>query len=284
MDGLASCHTATLHLQEVNEKYLTIPISYDDDIDELLYTNEVTHIDTLLFVDFCPSIEWLKSNVAQKFAITVIDHHETAMKDIEKATDLHNVRTYFDMTECGASLVHKVLFKSNKVPEIIQYVKDRDLWKWSLPSSREVSEALRLLVSMNDVNSFNEAMKTPIKDLASIGSLLLKFTTKRVTEAITNVQHITIEGTDVVVLNTTSYQSEIGNALCTKYNKPSATYSISTEGTVWWSFRSLDSLPPVNGLAKSLGGGGHRNAAGATTQLHNLHNVLKFNNGEQPRP
>lgn len=96
-----------------------------------------------------------------------------------------------------------------------------------------------------------------------------------------NLPKINIGGIEMFVFNNSNLISEVGNAL-TALDYPSCQYFIVQnikdglikEPEVVLSFRSTDDLPDVSIVAKALGGGGHRNACGATISLYNLPDLL----------
>lgn len=265
MDGLASAYVAKQAFPNAE----AIPITYDDNPSILTDDKE------LLFVDFCPTKSWLEENSSNYTLITIIDHHKLNVEPIMQL-ELPNVITHFDNSESGATLTSKILL-GHEVCGVnaLAYIKDRDLWQWKLPFSKEYSEGLKHKTLTNDLCSFTKAIQLPIHELQNIGKLLVEATESRVNTRVKNAFDITIEDINLVCINATGDISELGNVLCNHYNKPSATYQIGPKGEVWWSFRSLDSLHQVDTLAKSLGGGGHRNASGATTDLTFLQNILK---------
>jgi oligoribonuclease NrnB/cAMP/cGMP phosphodiesterase (DHH superfamily) len=74
--------------------------------------------------------------------VITVDHHEDAVPELED-----DVTFYFDVEECGTTLLWKWLrdkdkeFRS-KTPEmllILKYIRDRDLWKWEMPYSKAVN-------------------------------------------------------------------------------------------------------------------------------------------------
>ena len=265
MDGLASAYVA----KQAFPNAKTLPISYDDN------PSTVTDDTELLFVDFCPTKNWLKENSSRYTSIAIIDHHRINVEPILEL-NLPNVVIHFDNTESGATLTSKVLL-GHEVCSIssLAYIRDRDLWEWKLPFSKEYNEGLRYRTMPNNLDSFTKAIQTPIHELQSIGKLLVEATDARVNSRIENAISTIINNVDCVCINATGDISELGNALCNFHSKPSATYQIGPKGEVWWSFRSLNSLHAVDELAKSLGGGGHRNASGATTDLTFLQTILK---------
>lgn len=68
--------------------------------------------------------------------------------------------------------------------------------------------------------------------------------------------------------------SELGNAICKKFQKPVCLYKILSNGMVSLSFRSMDNLIDMSKVAVALGGGGHRNAAAGSTKLENFVKIL----------
>ena len=53
------------------------------------------------------------------------------------------LRVVYDMGDSGASLAWKHFYGDKPVPQLVQYVRDRDLWKWEMPRSREINAWLR---------------------------------------------------------------------------------------------------------------------------------------------
>lgn len=62
----------------------------------------------------------------------VIDHHKTAK---EAVGDLPGA--IFDMTKSGARLAWEFFHPTKPVPRLIQYIEDRDLWKWQYKPDSE---------------------------------------------------------------------------------------------------------------------------------------------------
>jgi oligoribonuclease NrnB/cAMP/cGMP phosphodiesterase (DHH superfamily) len=84
-------------------------------------------------------------------------------------------------------------------------------------------------------------------------------------------------GFEVLMLNATENISEIGNAICLKYNVPAMMYFILETGEVIFSLRSTDDLHDVSKIAKAYSGGGHRNACGFKGDLNLLGMFLSGN-------
>lgn len=90
-------------------------------------------------LDFSYKRDVIARMLDEAHTLTVIDHHKTA------AEDLAPLGIVIDQTQSGAVLAWKHFFPGTPVPPLLLYVQDRDLWRWELPQSREVSAALSVL-------------------------------------------------------------------------------------------------------------------------------------------
>jgi oligoribonuclease NrnB/cAMP/cGMP phosphodiesterase (DHH superfamily) len=61
--------------------------------------------------------------------VTVIDHHVSAMKDL-MGLDEPNLNLHFNTAHSGAVLTWMHLNPEVKVPQILRYIEDRDLWRF----------------------------------------------------------------------------------------------------------------------------------------------------------
>lgn len=88
--------------------------------------------------------------------LTVIDHHESRRADLlrlageaEDATafDVEHpgIRIVYDVDRSGAGLTWDTLFPGEARPWFIDYIEDRDLWRWALPFSNAVNAYLSTL-------------------------------------------------------------------------------------------------------------------------------------------
>ena len=86
----------------------------------------------------------------------------------------------------------------------------------------------------------------------------------------------TYEQVQIIFVNETQSDliSELGNAICKKFQKPVCLYKILSTGMVSLSFRSMDNLTDMSKVAVALGGGGHRNAAACEVSSKILSNIL----------
>jgi len=96
----------------------------------------------VVMVDFCfPRAEIIKMAKVAKY-IVILDHHISAQRDIESGKLPNNVVALFDETRSGAQIAWDFVYPEAECPWFIDVIADRDLWKWTKPYSKEVSNAL----------------------------------------------------------------------------------------------------------------------------------------------
>src|SRR3989344_7142586 len=94
---------------------------------------------TIYFIDIVYEKEVIEK-LTRKNKVTVIDHH-ISRKAVTESVASH----VFDLHHSAAHLVWQYFYSNLKIPKIVQYVEDMDLWNWQLPGSRAVALALELV-------------------------------------------------------------------------------------------------------------------------------------------
>lgn len=167
--------------------------------------------------------------------------------------------------------------EARALARIALYAEDRDLWRFRLPSSREVNAALGLLPR----DPRDEAWDDPpaIDELAEQGETVLAVEEALVARVVEKAVRVRWAGLphdgEVLVACSSVLQSEIGEALAASSSKdhpdPVAGVAWYAEGdAARFSVRSrADSAHDGEALriASARGGGGHPNAAGFTVRL-----------------
>lgn len=207
--------------------------------------------------------------LAAGFPVTVIDHHAGAEDYLAGiAKDDPRFTYVFDNSKSGASLSWAHLFPGDKVPRLIELVEDMDLWKWRFGEDTKAANHY-LSELLNKPEEVVRLLDAPIDALLSEGRAISRYVDTMIDRGVKNVDPVDVRVGDWLVpfYNITVYKSESGNILSTAQGKAVALYSIDGH-EVKISFRSLDAhTPSALDMAKALGGGGHRNAAGATLTL-----------------
>lgn len=200
--------------------------------------------------------------LAYKYDLTIIDHHKTAELELERLPYAH-----FDMNKSGAVLAWEYFTGGDPAPSLLQYVQDRDLWQWELPNSEEINLGIAAMPF-----EFEDWYKAEMDDLLMAGKAIKSFQDGQIKSSMKSIRIMTlgceVGDFEVPVCNATANISELGNEMCKAY--PKAPFSISycdRADIRTWSLRSIGEFD-VSAVAKTFGGGGHKNAAGFTTAVN----------------
>lgn len=256
-----------------------IPVSYGKPIPD-----QARQAKSVYIVDFSYPRQQLEELNREVSRLTVIDHHATAEKDLDGLPF-----AYFDQQKSGAVLTWEFIHPNEPVPELLLYVEDRDLWRWRLEDSREINEALMATVErdFDQWQYLNEHWKTGEKGtLAADGALALRIKESHVFRLIEKPAWLEIDGHIVPAVNSPMLQSELGEALCRRWDSPfAATWCVRADGTSSFSLRSRPRLVGLGNrtamsegaltehthdcaaTAEKFGGGGHKQAGGFETDV-----------------
>lgn len=226
----------------------------------------------VIMVDFSYKLDKLREIISLANSVTIIDHHKTAQADIQPLIESDEVSGHFDMDKSGAVLTWEY-YHNTEVPLLLRYIQDRDLWRFELSMSKEVSEGLNLSVQKFELW---DAFAHDVQSLADDGDVLLRIHRKRVDEAKKHFWMINIAGYDVPVVNAPYYMaSDVAGELSEGH--PFAAIYWDSEDHRTYSLRSREGGIDVSEIAKQFGGGGHARAAGFKINLVDL-TKLAFNN------
>lgn len=207
-------------------------------------------------------------------SLLILDHHKTAQKELKGLA-----YAIFDMERSGAGIAWDHYFgnhhpQMDNRPDLVRYVEDRDLWRFSLPSSREVNAWIQsfdidLKVWIEEVAPGTDR---PLIDIINEGKSLLRQQTKLVKSICEHakLKIITIprkerESYTGPYVQTSILMSEVCEQLLKDYpDYPFSYYSFERkDDKTQYGLRSrADSSFDVSIIAKEFGGGGHKNAAG----------------------
>lgn len=236
---------------------------------------------TVYIVDFCYPLDVLIQIAENAFSLTILDHHKTAQSDLISLRNWaswseEGPRIVFDLGKSGARLAWEFLYHSDLLtgklehfysrydlahaPWLVDYTEDRDLWRWQLPHSKEINAALRSYPF--DFALWDELYKEePTQRLLQEGEAILRAEKQMVDFHVGLAKPVTLAGHEGLAVNATVLFSEIGHELAKKASF-GATYLIRADGKKLWSLRSTEAGVDVSEIARGLGGGGHKHAAG----------------------
>src|SRR5262245_48623160 len=190
----------------------------------------------------------------QAATLLVLDHHLTAQQDLA-GLDF----AIFDLERSGATLTWDYFFPGEGRPWLVSYVEDKDLWRWKLPDSEEVSAALQSY--SRSFKMWEKISRKGVEALVAEGRPILRYKNRLIETAASRIKWIELDGHRVPMVTSCVLQSEIGGRLAKDH--PFVAIVFETEGRRVWSLRSHEKGGVnVAEIAKRHGGGGHPNAAG----------------------
>lgn len=227
-------------------------VNHDDQLPEGIKGKEIYTLDFSYPLD--------KTSKLLRFAktLTTIDHHISAEQSVKLA---HNY--VYELRHSGAVLSWKYFHPDKKVPALLKYIEDIDIWRLSLANTKELMASLETYDQ--DFQIWNKLAKdwenkTTIKKYLEEGRAILKYQNKLVKKALKDAEEVKLLGNRALAVNfTLALNSEIGDAIREKG------YPL---GIIWQrkgdklivSIRSAGSVDSSK-IAARFGGGGHKRAA-----------------------
>lgn len=195
-------------------------------------------------------------------------YHPDVMADWAKLNNAPGaVHAIFDMDRSGAQIAWDFFHPGTPRPDLVDYVADRDLWRFDMPYSREVSAWLYSWpMEFERWNRLEKDLaRTDYTAPVAAGAAILRQHDKNVASLIRATRRtMRIGGVLVPVANVPHFMaSDAGNALAQEASF-GATY-FDRDGARVFSLRSVLNGADVAAIAAQYGGGGHRNAAGFQT-------------------
>jgi oligoribonuclease NrnB/cAMP/cGMP phosphodiesterase (DHH superfamily) len=211
---------------------------------------------TVAILDFSFSNAVIKQMIDEAEDLIVIDHHKSAI------VELHDIsNTHFDMNHSGARLAWDFFHPGHPPPKLINYIEDRDLWKWELPYSKEFSAAFDMVpFQFEEFEKFCD--DSVFDDAIERGSYILAYSKTVVKKICEKASRRRLAGYDVLVVNASHWMSEIGARLSPDCDVALIWYYDHSDMLNKVSLRSFHDRVDVSELAKKFGGGGHKKAAG----------------------
>jgi oligoribonuclease NrnB/cAMP/cGMP phosphodiesterase (DHH superfamily) len=233
--------------------------------------------------DFSFSYKLTEKLQAEAATFKVIDHHLSAQKELGGLD-----YCYFNMDKSGAVLAWESVFyqgqddywvfkntSARKVPKLLEYVQDRDLWRWRLDKSKQIwnfisacdhsfeawdvlHESLESASKRERMAEHGEAMKIKVSHISK--------------EIAADFEMWDILGHKVAVANC---PRTLRSDVCEELGKSGAypfvgCYQVE-EGTATWSLRSNHGTEDVSVIAARYpDGGGHKQAAGFTIPVDKM--------------
>lgn len=229
------------------------PFNYGNSIPEFKYQD-------IVFADISPTRQDAERLLRDGNKIIIIDHHKTAYETL-KDLDIDYI---FNNEHAACVLIWEALF-SDPVPQLVLYIEDADLYKFALPNSKIVNEVIRSYADTNiefdHLISISPNLNSP--EIITEGEAIIRAKQQYITSALKTQHWVTLGTRRIAAICCAVPQliSELGNILAHEYGGIGAVYFVRADEQTEVSLRSEGDID-VSIIAKELGGGGHKNAAG----------------------
>jgi oligoribonuclease NrnB/cAMP/cGMP phosphodiesterase (DHH superfamily) len=272
MDGTTSAWIVRKYLDGKGGKLKYVFASkrnLDDDIAPL--TREDLKGKDIFIVDYMYEYNVIKE--LEYKSLTIIDHHKSAKESCEACVGLPNTRVFFNQEYSAAGLAWISLI-DEIIPWWIQYIQDRDLYRFILPDSREVNDAIynlgyRSFAKFDELQLFTEEQK---QALIEKGKEMANPKMKMIKSVADGAQLCMFHGYRVLVLMSNTLVSHVSEYLYTA-RKDECDFVLWLQyhfDGEYWKVRvrsHVDMDLDLSSLCKQWAsydheGGGHKNAAG----------------------
>jgi oligoribonuclease NrnB/cAMP/cGMP phosphodiesterase (DHH superfamily) len=212
----------------------------------------------IYIIDYIYPESLMKKLFRDNKRVTAIDHHISAEPVVKLTQDYS-----FALDHSGAVLAWKYFHPGKKVPMMLRYIEDRDLYRWKVPASKAV-------LAYFDLKEWNFAawdrvakeLEHPAQRKAyrEKGELLARYEEALINEMLLSAEKVRFEGHTVFAINAPRrFASDLGAILAEK-TKSLAIIWRESAGEVKVSMRSVGAVD-VSKIAKKFQGGGHKRAA-----------------------
>ena len=293
-DGFGAAFAAWLKLGDEAEYR---PMNYTNDralLEDVVAsaTNRETYI-----LDFSFPRDVMDAIFENAKRVVWLDHHASVFKDWgvpldDVADELtlglvqpNDHTVVLNNNGSGAMLAWHNFHPGTEVPMLIQHIDDRDRWVFALPGSKEIHAALASYKPWSFEQWEDRFLVGRIRfgELKDEGAAILRAHNQNVQSALKQARECEIvlqrvgyhEGFSGLAGNAPAFlASDLGCELANKSGTFGLVWSMAGDGQIHCSLRSNGDYD-VSAIAKAFGGGGHRNAAGFSTDIDTLMSWLK---------
>lgn len=213
-----------------------------------------------------------------------LDHHKTAEAALAGLSGCQ-----FGDGESGVMMAWRYFRPADAMPELIRRISDNDTGQRQMPHASEYGALIGSFpFTLKDYDDLNSIFEWEHPDLLlEIGAAIRREQKKRVELTIMEARPVWLTSSCVAMVVNCADRSQFSSAGVKMAEKSTSgvggCWYLRSDGIVEWSLRSLKpeqaeplGLPSVDvaELAKLLGGGGHRHAAGFTQSLRQLTEML----------
>lgn len=205
--------------------------------------------------------------------LVMLDHHKSAAEKLTGFACRCGV-VHFDMSKSGARLAWEFFQPHTPVPPLLQYVEDRDIWKWEFAESAGFLSALDMELQTfdrwRDIASFTPAQ---MEQFIARGAAMDEKYRKLAADIAEGAQPLVFNGIAGLMVNAPGmFHSLVGDILSAKTGTFALMWSAGAKG-VKVGLRAQRNFDCI-ALAESMGGGGHAQACGFKMKVERLPELL----------
>ncbi|AOG25240.1 DHHA1 domain protein [Acidovorax sp. RAC01] len=205
--------------------------------------------------------------------LVMLDHHKSAAEKLTGFACRCGV-VHFDMNKSGARLAWEFFQPHTPVPPLLQYVEDRDIWKWEFAESAGFLSALDMepqtFERWREIAGFTPAQ---MEQFMARGAAMDEKYRKLANDIAEGAQPLVFNGIAGLMVNAPGmFHSLVGDILSAKTGTFALMWSAGAKG-VKVGLRAQRNFDCI-ALAESMGGGGHAQACGFKMKVERLAELL----------
>jgi len=213
-------------------------------------------------VDFALPADDMRQLQREASELIWLDHHETSIA-IQAELGFGTI----DRAECGATITWRHCFPDSPLPQVLAYVRDKDLWRWELPDSKAITAGLEDRFSDTDFASLLDA---DLEQMRKRGEPLVNARRKQVKRSAARGVAVNdpygLRGIRALVVNDLNNVSDLGDHICMPTERGGLGFDLAICFTMRRDGKWIHSLRSAGrvdcaAVAEHRGGGGHPNAA-----------------------
>lgn len=222
--------------------------------------------DIVFMLDLSLSIDKMKELQKKNKDFIWIDHHSSKIREIEKKKLKISGLRDSENKNSACVLTWRYLYPTEKVPALLQYIEDIDLWNFAYNDTLPIVTALdidekedrQMLEAMLDAGWWNDILP----GLLAKGHLYVKLIEKQIDNIVKNASTKMWRGWTVSILNTPIHKSFIGDRILKTNHRAKFVILWSVDNDIVRVGLRGNSDINLGEIASKYGGGGHKQAAG----------------------
>lgn len=247
---------------------------------------------TIVLSDFSYPLEEMEKIVSKAYRVIFLDHHKTPLESLATLLSKPNVFAFSSTHHSGASLSWQFFYPEKEMPLFIKYIEDGDLYKFSLPDSRNLVTGFHAILNKELADNLyllrDGIVKTELQNISKIGEKL-NDQAKRQAKGIIKQGRMTATayGHTFPVINATpDHTNLVGELIYTTEDVPFVMIYTILANRVKISLRANSRAVDVAELAQRIfpKGGGHKTAAAGFMPLEQFYKEVLSNAVEYVAP